>query len=152
MFPVLLLPTLPLWLWASSLSLQLLLLLPPASALSSGHSLSYELGLFGPHPTTQYASFDLAAPEVDLVRWDPRCEDGYILLSPRGAFYPEPGPLIYDNLGNLVWMENRFGMVMDMKVQTYRGEDYITFWRGQDDGTRGLGEYYMVCDPLLSFR
>ncbi|GES65185.1 ASST-domain-containing protein [Aspergillus terreus] len=119
-----------------------LLLAPLTSAF--WHSLFYELGFFGPHPTVQYASFDLEPPEVDILRWDPRCEDGYILLSPRGRFYPDPGPLIYDTRGNLVWMETRFGMVMDLKVQHYRGQDYLTFWAGDDDGTRGIGSYYML--------
>ncbi|KAL5358367.1 ASST-domain-containing protein [Aspergillus floccosus] len=35
-------------------------------------------------------------------------------------------------------------MVMDLKVQHYRGQDYLTFWAGEDDGTRGIGSYYML--------
>ncbi|KAF7585867.1 hypothetical protein BBP40_009957 [Aspergillus hancockii] len=104
----------------------------------------YELGVFGAHPTQKYESFDLEAPEVNMRAWDPRCEDSYVFLSPRGHFYPEPGPLIYDNKGELVWIEKRFGMAMDFKVQSYRGQDYLTFWAGEDDGTRGLGVYYML--------
>ena len=109
------------------------------------HSLLYDTGLLGAHPRTKYESFDLASPEPNILKWDPRCEDKYVFLSPRGHFYPHPGPLIFDNKGDLVWMESRFGMVMDFRVQRYRGEDYLTFWVGEDDGTRGLGRYYMVC-------
>ena len=35
-------------------------------------------------------------------------------------------------------------MIMDLNVQRYRDQDYLTFWVGEDDGTRGLGSYYMV--------
>ncbi|KAE8366406.1 ASST-domain-containing protein [Aspergillus caelatus] len=108
------------------------------------HSLLYDTGLLGAHPRTKYESFDLASPEPNILKWDPRCEDKYVFFSPRGHFYPHPGPLIFDNKGNLVWMESRFGMVMDFRVQRYRGEDYLTFWTGEDDGTRGLGRYYML--------
>ena len=124
-----------------------ILLVHFASAFSF-HSFLYEYGVFGAHPTTQFRSFDIAPPEVNVLKWDPRCEDGYILLSPRGHFYPEPGPLIYDNHGNLVWIERDYGMVMDLNVQKYRGEDFLTFWVGEDDGVRGLGSYYMVYSSL----
>lgn len=67
-----------------------------------------------------------------------------MLLSPRGHFYPHPGPLVYDPRGELVWVERRFGMVMDLNIQRYKGERYLTFWVGHDDGTRGEGVYYMV--------
>ncbi|KAF9887496.1 hypothetical protein FE257_010213 [Aspergillus nanangensis] len=131
-----------------AISLLLLLLfgawLPLLASALSWHSLWYEVGFFGAHPTVKYESFELEAPEADVLQWDPRCEDGYILLSPRGHFYPEPGPLIYDTHGNLIWIEKRFGMVMDFKVQHYRGQDYLTFWVGEDDGVRGMGSYYML--------
>ena len=108
------------------------------------------MGVFGAHPTLKHVSFDQQAPEVNVLQWDPRCEDGYVLLSPRGRFYPEPGPLIYDNRGNLVWIDNQFGMVMDLNVQHYKGQNYLTFFTGDDDGTRGIGSYYMVCSSFLS--
>jgi len=121
-----------------------LLRLEFASAFFSWHSFLYEFGFLGAHPTTPFRSFGIAPPEVNHLRWDPRCEDGYVLLSPRGHFYPEPGPLIYDNRGNLIWIEKDWGMVMDLNVQRYRDQHYLTFWVGKDDGTRGLGSYYMV--------
>ncbi|KAE8371354.1 ASST-domain-containing protein [Aspergillus bertholletiae] len=116
----------------------------PDTLTTTWHTLFYDTGLLGAHPTTRYESFDLAAPEPNIRAWDPRCEDKFVFLSPRGHFYPNPGPLILDNHGRLVWMESRFGMVMDFRVQTYRGVDYLTFWAGDDDGTRGLGAYYML--------
>ena len=126
------------------LLLLLLTTLLPTQALT-WHSLLYDTGLLGAHPVRKYESVDLAPPELNMLAWDPRCEDKYVFFSPRGHFYPQPGPLIFDNKGELVWMASQFGMVMDFRVQRYRGEDYLTFWAGEDDGTRGLGVYYMVC-------
>ncbi|KAI2887513.1 hypothetical protein CBS63078_4526 [Aspergillus niger] len=117
---------------------------PILASAFSWHGLWYDLGFLGPHPTLKYESFDQESPEVNVLRWDPRCEEGYVFLSPRGHSYPDPGPLVYDNQGNLVWIEREFGQIMDLKVQHYMGEDYLTFWAGDDDGTRGLGQYYML--------
>ncbi|RMJ21611.1 Arylsulfotransferase ASST [Aspergillus sp. HF37] len=125
-------------------ALILLPLLCAASSRASWHQFWYDVGIFGAHPTLDFKSFAPKAPELSAVRWDPRCEPGYVLLSPRGRFYPEPGPLIYDTRGELVWIESRFGMVMDLNVQRFRGEDFLTFWVGEDDGTRGEGSYYML--------
>ncbi|GAB1193219.1 hypothetical protein APSETT444_002422 [Aspergillus pseudonomiae] len=125
------------------LLLLLLTTLLPTQALT-WHSLLYDTGLLGAHPVRKYESVDLAPPELNILAWDPRCEDKYVFFSPRGHFYPQPGPLIFDNKGELVWMASQFGMVMDFRVQRYRGEDYLTFWAGEDDGTRGLGAYYML--------
>ncbi|RAH44325.1 arylsulfotransferase family protein [Aspergillus brunneoviolaceus CBS 621.78] len=118
--------------------------LPLLATAFSWHGLWYELGLFGPHPTLSYESVGMKSPEVYVKQWHPDCEEGYVFLSPRGHSYPEPGPLVYDHRGNLVWMERAFGEVMDLKVQQYQGQDYLTFWAGEYDGTRGMGQYYML--------
>ena len=65
-------------------------------------------------------------------------------MEPRGKVVESPGPMITDAQGELIWMEDSFGEVMDLKVQTYNGEDYLTFWSGIDDKTHGRGKYYMV--------
>lgn len=57
--------------------------------------------------------------------------------------------MILDGDGNLVWTDhfsNKFGgQAYDLRVQNYRGEEYLTFWLG-DDRVRGhgAGHYYMV--------
>ncbi|RAL09342.1 uncharacterized protein BO97DRAFT_472561 [Aspergillus homomorphus CBS 101889] len=108
------------------------------------HGLWYEHGLFGSHLTLSYESIDIESSEVLVKQWGPHCEEGYVFLSPRGHSYPEPAPLIYDYRGNLVWMGRAFGEFMDLKIQQYKGQDYLTFWAGEFDGTRGIGQYYMV--------
>jgi hypothetical protein len=107
---------------------------------------AYDLGFLGLYPTQQYESMSLQPPSVQVTRWDERCEsDGSVLLiSPRGVDVPKPGPVILDTKGNLIWMEEKFGQAMNLQVQTYQGQDFITFWSGTSHGPHSNGSYYMV--------
>lgn len=105
----------------------------------------YEAGLYGAYIEQNYKSFDLAPPAVNFIQRDPRCDQSYTFLEPRGMSVPSPGPLILDADGELVWMEDSYGQAMDFRVQRYRGDDYLTFWIGTDSGTHGFGSYVMVC-------
>jgi len=105
----------------------------------------YDYGIYGAYPHDNFVTVDYEAPRVNIRQWDDRCEDGrYVLLTPRGRSVPSPGPILLDNKGAMIWSGKEFGMVSDLKVQKYRGEDYLTFWTGRDDGTHGYGVYYMV--------
>ncbi|KAJ9273427.1 hypothetical protein DTO212C5_501 [Paecilomyces variotii] len=126
------------------LLLVVLLALPLIASCESWYNFWYDTGVLGSYPANSYESFDLEAPRLNVLQWDERCDHGYILLTPRGHAVPAPGPLILDYTGELVWTEGRFGEVMDMKVQQYKGENYLTFWCGTDDGTHGRGIYYML--------
>jgi hypothetical protein len=52
---------------------------------------------------------------------------GYIFLGPRGRSVTNPGPVILDAGGNVVWVGTQFDQATDVKVQRYRGQDYLTF-------------------------
>lgn len=104
----------------------------------------YDWGWYGGYPSTSYESFGAESPFVNLVEQDDRCDDGLIFIEPRGKYVETPGPVILDNDGNLVWTQTKWGQAMDLKVQTYKEKDYITFWRGTDSGTFGTGSYLMV--------
>ena len=104
----------------------------------------YDFGVFGLYPTVEYASFDLQPPRPLLVRWDPRCESGLVLLTPNGPSVSHPGPMILDSRGSLVWMTDEFDVAANLKVQRYRGQNYLTFWAGEKAQTSGKGDYYMV--------
>lgn len=82
---------------------------------------------------------------MNTVQWDEQCAHGYTLLSLRGSIVPRPAGVMLDGYGDLVWMDESFGpYVMNLKVQEYRGDQYITFWSGDIDFGFGLGTYYMV--------
>lgn len=104
----------------------------------------YDWGYYGGYPRLSYESFGAQSPLPNLVQTSRRCDDGYLFVEPRGHFVDTPGPVILDTNGNLVWMQTRWGQVMDVKVQKFQGKDYITFWHGSDSGTFGTGQYVMV--------
>lgn len=108
----------------------------------------YDWGVLGPYPRSSFKSSELMPPHVNVLKYDERCSLDYVLLTPRGSKVSSPGSLILDARGELVWMEGKWGETMDMKIQHYRGEDYITFWVGVDDGTHGRGTYFMVSYKL----
>jgi hypothetical protein len=109
-------------------------------------------GTYGYYPIRVYATADgIASPQTNFLQWDPRCDDGlFYFITPRGWGIPDPGPMILDSRGDLVWakhFDNKFGgQAYDFMVQEYQGQDYLTFWLG-DDRIRGhgAGSYYMVC-------
>ncbi|KPM39689.1 hypothetical protein AK830_g6883 [Neonectria ditissima] len=112
----------------------------------------YDWGYYGSFPHRNYESFGAQSPWPALVRTDPRCDDGYIFIEPRGLYVETPGPVILDNAGNLVWMQTIWGQAMDLKVQRFQGKDYITFWHGTDNGTFGEGYYLMLDESYEVFK
>lgn len=123
--------------------------LPLLTRVGSWYSFWYNVGLFGLFPTQNLNSFEIDSPVVDLFQWDPRCDYGYVFLGPRGRSVTNPGPVILDARGNVVWIGTQFDQATDVKVQRYRGQDYLTFWSGRDDSIHGYGSYYMVRGILL---
>ncbi|KAK5944019.1 hypothetical protein PMZ80_003300 [Knufia obscura] len=105
---------------------------------------AYDWGLYGVRPRQSFRSFGLRPPLLNFLQWDERCDSGYTLLTPRGTLVTQPAPIILDARGELVWMDDRFGTTMNMKVQNYRGEQYLTFWAGTMDISFGRGTYYML--------
>ena len=54
-----------------------------------------------------------------------------------------------DSHGSLVWTDDKFGVVTDVKVQQYRDHNYLTFWSGiQSKPTFGEGHYVVVCEMI----
>jgi hypothetical protein len=104
----------------------------------------YDLGLYGAYPTQSYFSFDLLSPRVEILQWDARCDQRMTFLTPRGLSVTTPGPVVLDARGNLVWMEQKWGITTNLQVQQYHGNSYLTFWAGIDEVPRGKGSYYMV--------
>ncbi|KAI5202138.1 hypothetical protein E4T39_04883 [Aureobasidium subglaciale] len=112
---------------------------------TSWSSTAYEWGLLGRYPQQSFKSAPLRPPLTNTVRWDEQCAQGYTLLSLRGTAVSDPAAIMLDGHGDLVWMDESFGpYVMNLKVQVYKGEQYLTFWSGDISLGFGLGTYYMV--------
>ncbi|KAF2864268.1 hypothetical protein K470DRAFT_253934 [Piedraia hortae CBS 480.64] len=114
------------------------------------YNAAFDNGSYGYYPVRSYTTDDLISPRTNFRQWDPRCDDGRMyFISPRGWSLSLPGPMILDSRGDLVWShhyENEFGgQAYNFMVQEYKGENYLTFWLG-DDRVRGhgSGSYYML--------
>nr|POF15392.1 hypothetical protein CFP56_42281 [Quercus suber] len=125
---------------------------PPAQNLAPQYNPEADDGTLGYYPVRNYASAPaITSPQTNFLQWDEQCEDGQLyMMTPRGESLPQPGPMILDARGELVWaghFDSPFGgQAYNLMVQTYRGEEYLTFWLG-DDRVRGHGSgyYHMVC-------
>lgn len=106
----------------------------------------YDTGFYGFAPTKDYHSFDLDSPELAFIHEDARCSRDYLFFAPNGDSIPEPGPVILDADGELVWRisEGLEGVTQDFRVQSYKNEDFLTFWVGNEIDGRKQGYWYMV--------
>jgi len=108
-------------------------------------------GTYGYFAVDDYVTApEIASPRTNWLQWSPECKDGLLyFLTPRGWGIERPGPMILDWKGDLIWSQhfaNEFGgQAYDLQVQRYQGQDYLTFWTG-DDRVRGhgAGSYVMV--------
>lgn len=116
---------------------------------------SYDLkldgGRQGSYPVVpKFMTSKARAPIINFREWNAVCDDdSYYFITPRGWKVKDPGPMIVDSTGTLVWSKhfaNKYGgQAYDFKVQPYRGEQYLTFWLGDDTRRgHGFGHYYMM--------
>jgi hypothetical protein len=104
----------------------------------------YELGLYGGSPSQTYISNGLTSPRVSIRQHSENCDPGYTFLNFNGDSVPQHGPAILDSANELVWKAEHYGTTTNHKVQSYRGEQFLTFWAGAKGGTMGQGVYIMV--------
>lgn len=126
------------------------LLIPVLLRLNLQFGISlFDHGFYGLYPATQYVSFDMESPDVELAIWDDRCSEGYIFIAPHGSPIEGSNPVILDARGNLVWTMPVDRPATNFNVQEYLGAKYLTYWHGESDHGHGLGSYSMVCDQIL---
>lgn len=108
-------------------------------------SQKFENGNIGPWPSQHFISSNIRAPVPNFVRYGQLCRDGlHTFIAPRGSDVYTPGPMILDQDGHLVWFKP-MGQTYNMNVQTFKGQDYLTFWSGDDSIVgHGEGTYFMV--------
>ncbi|KAJ9130829.1 L-arabinitol 4-dehydrogenase [Pleurostoma richardsiae] len=85
-------------------------------------------GLYGFAPDRSFESFKHDTSMVEFLEKDARCSDDYVFLSPRGGGLPRSGGLIIDADGE----------------PTCKGQEYLTFWMGDDRDGRKQGSWYML--------
>jgi hypothetical protein len=95
---------------------------------------------------------DLSPPAITVANHvHPAADDPrYFILTPSG--YPltgpgEPGLMIMDRYGNLIWYASNTGFPadkgmgrVDLQVQTYRGQPVLTWWQGRVNLGVGYGQ------------
>lgn len=104
----------------------------------------YDLGLYGFGPSRSFVSFDEQSRTVEISPAGAQCDPGYTFLAPRGDSVAHPGPMIVDAHGELVWAKYHRATTQDFKVQQYKGQDYLTYWQGDEEDGHGRGSWYMV--------
>lgn len=108
----------------------------------------YNEAAFGPYVTQTFKSNPqvTSVPIVNFMKPFANCDDGsYLFIAPRGQV-ADSTPMILDMHGSPMWASTkRYGEVYNLQVQSYKGEEYLTFWGGNDAvGGHGIGEYYML--------
>lgn len=121
-----------------------------------GYDRDIDNGTLGYYPSWNFMTEgEISAPRTNWLQWNQQCDDGmYYFLTPRGYSLPDPGPMILDSRGELVWSKhfaNQWGgQAYDLMVQHYQGQEYLTFWTGDDQiRGHGSGSYTMVSDDSL---
>lgn len=122
--------------------------LPIAAELPAfQHDEAYEQGAYGKYVTQKYMSTSVVAPHLNILQWSPQCGSSLLtFLAPRGYSVQEPQITILDHQGHLVWTRGWAGQqLFNLRVQKYKGENYLTFWAGKTYASgHGAGDYYMV--------
>lgn len=118
-------------------------------------SKEFDKGDYGRYVAQQYHSTSLLGPRPNMFDVAGSCgDDGLlVMMTLRGWAVEQAAPMIIDGRARLVWTGPAYVQPYNLQVQTYRGEQFLTFWAG-DDGVKGHGSgfYYMVRMPGFSLR
>ncbi|PSR81347.1 ASST-domain-containing protein, partial [Coniella lustricola] len=106
----------------------------------------YGLGLYGLAPSQQCESFEPRVPSLEFPRWDARCSQDPVFFGWRGHEVDEPGAVILDAHGDLVWRNTDAANIdqNDVRPQLYRGERFLTFQMDGPAGNQSQGYWYML--------
>lgn len=130
-------------------ALPLILLSPLAALAQSLDSVDWEAynrGDLGLSPHKSFLSSDALAPVVHIEQSGPECmSSSYVLLSYGTQSERGNQAMMLDENGDVVWSHWERGTIHNLQVQQYRGDNYITFWVGDDEFFgHGHGYFKMV--------
>lgn len=125
--------------------------LPAELLFDPQYDQALDSGAYGQYPVQNFFSTKTKVPRFNFLNWTSECftHNDFYFITPKGWKVPNPGPMIFDYRGELVWaqhFDNEFGgQAYDLMVQEYLGEKFLTFWLG-DDRIRGhgSGQFHMV--------
>ena len=93
---------------------------------------------------------DLSPPSI-LVATRPRDPGtGSYVFTDAHAGHGQQGPMIIDRAGNLVWFDavsddgSISERVMNLRVQSYRGQPVLSYWTGGLVASHGAGHYVLL--------
>lgn len=108
---------------------------------------AYAQGQLGAWPHQTYKSSPALGPILNIQKNHPTCQespDHLILLAPWGSEVTQPGPMILDPQGHLVWNEpTKYGKTWALDVRIFNHEPYLSFWADKNQGTEN-GAWYLV--------
>ncbi|KAJ5311801.1 hypothetical protein N7476_007661 [Penicillium atrosanguineum] len=104
----------------------------------------YDLGFYGFGPSQSFVSFDEESRIIEISPANAQCDPRYTFIAPRGDSVAHAGPMILDAQGELVWAKYNWGTTQDFKVQRFQGQDYVTYWQGDEEDGHGRGSWYML--------
>ncbi|KAJ4387457.1 hypothetical protein N0V93_008049 [Gnomoniopsis smithogilvyi] len=105
----------------------------------------YGLGFYGLAPSQRYESLEARVPSFEFPRWDARCSQDYVFFGWRGHEVDEPGAVILDAQGEIVWRQTGYEIDQnDVRPQMYRGERFLTFQMDGPEGNETEGYWYML--------
>ncbi|KAF4619067.1 hypothetical protein G7Y89_g14780 [Cudoniella acicularis] len=110
------------------------------------NDVEYDSGFYGNYPIQRYKSTQVTSPRVNILQSSPECSNDLLtMITQRGWSVAEPSATILDHDGHLVWTVGGYNQVYNLMVQEYQGDQYLTFWAGDDTvGGHGAGYYYML--------
>ncbi|KXJ95031.1 ASST-domain-containing protein [Microdochium bolleyi] len=115
----------------------------------------YEKLAYGMHPFQAHRTLSTDVPKFNILQSSPQCSTNlYTFLAPRGKEVQVPQATIFDSEGRLVWTSGyERQQLYDLKVQAYKGEQYLTFWSGDDTvGGHGAGTIHMLDKNYQEFK
>ncbi|KAF2483723.1 ASST-domain-containing protein, partial [Neohortaea acidophila] len=92
----------------------------------------------GSYPLQDFKTLEnVQVPVTKFLQWSEQCDDGLLyFLTPRGSpIKNQSGPVILNSRGELIWtrhFDNVGSEPYNFGVQSYQGEDHLTFWVGED--------------------
>jgi hypothetical protein len=105
----------------------------------------YDDSTYGLYPVQHYKTTNVVSPRINVLRSNAECSELYTMLTPRGGMVSEASATILDHEGHLIWTVGGYNQIYNLMVQTYNGQQYLTFWAGNDAvGGHGAGFYYML--------